>query len=109
MAIGEWYFGDRGEARYAIGRWTWGGQLGSSYDGYLQQEARYNIGRWGGGGQFGSSYDSYLQEEARYAIKIKEQIAKKSVLLLQTCSMFNFCYNHQWKVKIICLKNLSRS
>ena len=41
MAIEGGYFGDRGKARYAIGRWAWDGQLGSSYDGYLQQEARY--------------------------------------------------------------------
>ena len=48
------------EARYAIGRWEWGGQLGSSEDSYLQQEARYAIGRWGSGGLLESSYYCYF-------------------------------------------------
>ena len=46
------------------------------------REARYTIGRWGWGGPLGSSYDGYLQKEARYAIKIKEYIAIKSVSFL---------------------------
>ena len=44
-----------------LGRWEWGSTLGSSYDGYLQQEARYVIGRWGWGDQLGSPFDGYLQ------------------------------------------------
>ena len=71
MAIGGGYFDDRGMVFWRqegsiLGRWSWSGPLGSSYDGYLQQEARYAIGRWGLVSQLGSSYDGYLQQEARF-------------------------------------------